>query len=334
MRRLHLRGGGPHEIITTVTKNEFRGLLPAIVVGLLFSFVPALAASYAVSYVAENFWQAYVLGFIPSAIGLSIIAMQVVLVHEGIHHTVFKPTEWLPEARIGLAGFGAVLITYPLLFFIPVDNPALIWQHPAISVHDAALMVFLAVAAPYVTKVLHDILLLDLSSVSTLWRISLAALLLYFISSTAVVLLLIPDQITLGSVLQRTTVTTISFAGVFYTLRGQLIDRHDEQEYIQSRKNEDENPILFKIRDSRKVTFLAAVVAGTGLPIAAGASVGSSISGEASTHFISPGIFILFGYPKLFLYSWLFAFGPIVIAGTISGLIIAVSVTNQMFVSD
>lgn len=333
--RMQLREKTPQKTVATVTKGELQKVLPALLAGLLFSIVPAFAASYVVSSVAENFWHAYILGFVPSVVGLSIIATQIALIHEGIHHTVYKSTKWLPEARIGLAGFAATLSIYPLLFFLPMKNPPLLWKHPAISVHDAALMVFLAAAAPYIAKVIHDYLMLELSSVSVLWRVSLVILPIYFIVSTALVAIVSPERATLVNVLQRTAVTAISLAGVFYTLRGELRDRHEEQEYIELLEESEGKPkILFRIRDSRKITFFAAVVAGTGLPIIAGASVRSAFSGEVSASLISPGMFILFGYPKLLLFSWLFIFGPFVIGTIIFTVITAVSIANQRFISD
>jgi MFS family permease len=208
-------------VVGILLKRELIARLPWVVGGLLFSFPVTVAAGYLVSFVAYDYRQAFVLSYVPALLGLGTIGTQIVFLHEGIHHTVYKPTEWLPRMRKWLPILAFAIFTYPLFVFLPVENPLYIWKHPVLKVTDTLLATFLGITSPYLAKIGYDYFQLTPEQERSVWKVSLVLIAIYYLFVTATILLLFP-HIPLSDLGLQLSLVVISLLGVLYAVKWNL----------------------------------------------------------------------------------------------------------------
>lgn len=228
----------PRQVVETLMKQELLSLLPWMIAGLLFSFPLTLSAGYIVSIVAEDYTQAYILGYFPALFGLGILNSQVILLHEGIHHSVYKSADWVPRTIKWLLAIAFAFAAYLLLFFLPVQDALKIWNHHIVKVVDAFLLAFLGITSPYLAKVCYDYFLITPEEEQKIWRVSLILTGSYYLIGSVLLLFLIP-QSSITDVGVRLFLIIISLMCVLYTVKWNIrnirnIGGQDEERTIDS----------------------------------------------------------------------------------------------------
>lgn len=319
------RDNSPQSVVVTLTKSELVARLPWVIGGLIFSFPATVAAGYLVSYIAHNYMQVFFLGFVPCLIGLGIIATQIMLIHEGIHHTVYKPPEWISQTRKWLLPLVFVITAYPLFFFLPMEDSFQIWGHPAIVFTDTLLVTLLGVTSTYYTKIGYDYFPLTDEMEHSIWKASLILIAMYYSLWSLLILILYP-HFSLTKIGLRLSTTVISLFGVLYSIKGDIREQRHGSSLLEN-PNIDGlvHHYLMIIRNSKLLTFLAATLAGAWLPILAGAWTFAGMGLTPPPSGVQPGIFA-FGYPSLLLYGWLLIFGPLVLGVLLSVLVTVATV--------
>ena len=317
-RPLLIRNKPSIVVVSTLTKNEIVRRLPWIVGGIIFAFPGTIAAGYAVSFVAESYMQAFYLGFVPSTIGLGILGAQIILIHEGIHHTFFKTNNWMPKMRRVLPILAITISSYFPLLFLPVQNPILIWQHPLVEVIDVILISLLGISSPYLAKVGYDYFPITFSEEQKIWEVSIILISVYYAIATLILFFLSP-RLSKLDILTHTTILVISLIGVLYAVKWNFDVQRNSEPKSEVPNAKDGNR-LQRIRDSKLLTFIAAALVGAWLPIVAGASAAVNAGLSPSPLGVEPGIFI-YGYPNLFFMLWLLIFGPLIIVAGLSLLV-------------
>lgn len=317
-------------VVGTLMKQELVGRLPWIIGGWLFSFPATVAAGYLVSFVAQDYIQAFWLSYIPALAGLGLIGLQIVLIHEGIHHTIYRTNEWVSKMRKWFSLLSFVITAYFLLFFLPVENPLNIWNHPVLKIMDTILITLLGILSPYLAKIGYDYFPLTPEGERSIWKASFILVGMYYLIGAAAVFLFFP-RTSLFDLGVRFGLITISLLGVLYAVKWNLREQRKGvslRDYSEVR--EPDHVYFTIIRDSKILTFIAATLAGAWLPILAGVSTSIGAGLSASPLGVAPGIFII-GYPKLFLFGWVMIFGPLILSILLSALALtATIVANSM----
>lgn len=315
----------PRQAVATLMKKELRSLLPWVVGGLLFSFPLTLAAGYIVSFVAEDYTQAYFLGFFPALLGLGILGSQVILLHEGIHHSVYKPAEWVPRTIKWLLAIAFAFAAYLLLFFLPVQNILQIWNHHIVKVVDTLLLAFLGITSPYVAKVSYDYFLITPEKEQKLWKVSLILIAAYYLIGGLLLIFFLP-QLSATDIGLRVFLLIASLISVIYTVKWNIrnIRRSESQVGELDNNSVKIKPIFRTIRENHYVTFGAATLVGMWLPIIGGVAMFARNGLTPPPMGVEPGVFI-FGYAYLLFYGWIFIFGPILLSVLISVLALTAS---------
>lgn len=311
--RLSVDGPRSTFSVAVIMRDKLVSVLLWTFIGVIFSFPFTVGAGYFVSFFAESYFEAFVIGYIPAVIGIGIIGTQILLIHEKAHHSIHKSAKWLPRSRRLLPPIAFVTGMYLLLVFSPVEDVYTHWQHPAIRLLDVLFLTLLGVLSPYLAKIIYDYYPLNSNKGNLLWKSSVILLITYFIISVAIVSRLSSTTDSILEIIAQVSLFAIPLFGVFYRLKWNLRERReDDQSTSQAKVSKSTSWVLTTVRDSRKMTFFGAVLLGAWLPIMAGTSAATNAGLSARPVGVEAGVFI-FGYPLLLFYIWILFFAPIAI---------------------
>lgn len=280
-------------------KEELIDRVPPIAAGVFFSIPVVVVVSYLMGFVAQDYMQAYYLGLIPALIGGGILLTQILLLHEGIHRTVYGSSDTIRKLRKWLPSLGFVSVMYLLLFFLPVIPTIRILNTLIFKVIDSLFIAVIAGLSPYITIVTYDYFPLTQEAESIIWRLILALIGIYIVTMVIVGGILLSDQISLSNIATRVVVTAIFVFSIALTVKRSFSDqRQNQSPRIRRNDSQPLNGYLRTIRDNESLTFFAALLVGIGLPILSGVSTAVSIGLSPPPSGVAPGIFVV-GYVGL-----------------------------------
>lgn len=279
-------------------REELKDRSLSLTSGLGSSFLLAIGFSYLISIVAQEYIQAYFLGYIPTVVGLGVIFTQVLLIHEKTHRTIYGPSKTIRKFRKWLPLLGFVWAMYLLLFFLPVDPTIQILSHPIFKNTERLLMVILGGFSPYIANTLYDYSPVTEEAEETIWKLILVLLGTYILATTIFGGVLL-EEISLSNASSEAVGTGLAIFGLALTVKYSIGDqRQNHPPRIQKKESQPLDGYLKTIRDNKSLTFLAALLVGAGLPILSGVSTAVSIGLSPLPSGVAPGIFVV-GYVGL-----------------------------------